>query len=233
MDVAGTTENINVVAECRGSTPSTPSIDDHYRTQIRGCRPHPQRVRPGGGRRQRVGGKVSDGESGPPPRAAPATTSTASAHRAPTSCSTARRTTRVRYHGRPERPARLGPGFQRVTSNFSRSTAAPPRRYRQRADQVGHQQLPRHRLRFLPQRQAGDQHLRQQGQRHREGGIQASPARIQRRRADSPRQDSFLQQHRAHPGPQRRHVDQLGADTAVHRGQRAATRDFFAPTAPA
>ena len=39
------------------------------------------------------------------------------------------------------------------------------RRHRQRGDEVGHQRLPRHGVRVLPQRQAVDEHLRQQGAR--------------------------------------------------------------------
>ena len=40
-------------------------------------------------------------------------------------------------------------------------------------------------------------------------------------------QAALLLEPRVHPGPQHRHADQLGADAAVHRGERAATQGFL------
>ena len=82
--------------------------------------------------------------------------------------------------------------FSVVTSNFSAQYGRATGGIVNVADQVGHQQLPRNRLRVLPQRQAGDQHLRQQGQRDREGRVHAPSAGLQHRRADPARQGALL-----------------------------------------
>ena len=124
--------------------------------------------------------------------------------------------------------------FSVVTSNFSAQYGRATGGIVNVADQVGHEQLPRNRLRLLPQRQAVDQHLRQQGQRDREGRVHAPSAGIQRRRPDPPRQDALLHESRIHPRAQRRYADQLGADAAVHRGERTADEGLLcAPTAAA
>ena len=230
LDVAGTKENVNVVAEvprinvtnAEVSTTITEAADP------RAANHHPQRLRPRRGRGQRLGrqgrrrrGMDRDDTRHRLQHQRPARLG----HQHP-----ARRLgqqQRVRHDGRPERPARFRPGIQRGHQQLLGAVRPGHRRRRQRPDQVGHEQLPRHRLRLLPHRQAGHQHLRQQGERDREGRVQAPSAGVQRRRADPPRQDALLHQSRIHPRAQRGHADQLGADAAVDRGERAGDQGLL------
>ena len=69
-------------------------------------------------------------------------------------------------------------------------------------------------LRVLSQRWTLDQHLRQQGQRDREGRVHPPSDGLQHRRANPARQDALLLEPRIHPGAQRGHGHQLGTDPA-------------------
>ena len=130
MDVAGTKENVNVVAEVPAHQHhQLRSLHDHHRNpDPRAADHHPERLRPGRGRGQRLG-RQSRRRRGMDRRrrAAPATTSTASAPRAPTSCWTDRRTT-TSSTPRSARTSRSIPSRNSASSPATsrRSTAAPP-----------------------------------------------------------------------------------------------------------
>ena len=154
-------------------------------------------------------------------RAAPATASTASAPRAPTSCSTARPTTTssTRTVGQ-EVPLDSVQEFSVITNNFSAQYGRATGGIVNVITKSGTNTFRGTGLRVLPQREAGDQHARQQGQRHREGRVQAQPAGLQHRRPDREGQDALLLEPRVHRRAQHRHADLLGADAAVPRREQ-------------
>ena len=87
------------------------------------------------------------------------------------------------------------------------------RRRRQPADQVGHEQLSRQRLRVPPQRRARRQQLLQQPRRPREARFQAEPVRRHVRRSDLQGPDVLL---RRLPGPPREAGTDVPVDRSVH-----------------
>ena len=119
---------------------------------------------------------------------------------APTSCSTAAQQQRVRYHGRPGGAARLRPGVQGHHQQLLGAVRPRDRRHRQRGDEVGHQQLPRHRLRVLSATRSWPNNtLRQQGERHREGTVHAESAGYSVGGPIVKRQGAFLHEPGIHP----------------------------------
>ena len=172
MDVAGTKENVNVVAEVPRINVTNAEVSTTItEAQIRELPTITRNVYDLVAVAGNVsGGKVADGEEWTDDDARyrlqhqrPARLG----HQHP--AGRVGQQQRVRHHGRPEHPARFRPGIQRRDQQLLGAVRARHRRHRQRADQVGDEQFPRHRLRLLSHRQAGDQHLRQQGQRHRKG----------------------------------------------------------------
>ena len=86
------------------------------------------------------------------------------------------------------------------------------RRRRQPADQVGHEQVARQRLRVPPQRRVRRQQLLQQPRRPRQARLQAEPVRRDARRPDLQGQDVLL---RRLPGPPRGAGPDVPLDRAV------------------
>ena len=93
-----------------------------------------------------------------------------------------------------------------------RGIRAVARRRREPADQVGHQQHARQRVRVPPQRRVRRQQLLQQPCGPRQAGLQAEPVRRNARRRGLPRQDVLL--HRL-PGPSRNPGADVPVDGAV------------------
>ena len=121
---------------------------------------------------------------------------------------------------RPGRAARLRPGV--LGHHVELLGPVRPRlgRHRERGHQVRHEPVPRHRLRLLPQRRPRHQHVRQQGERDREGQVRPPPDGLQPRRPGRQGQGPLLHERRVHPRPLDRHADQLDPDAGVHRGER-------------
>ncbi len=92
---------------------------------------------------------------------------------------------RVRRRGRPAGAARRGSGIQRHHQQLLRAIRLRHRRHRQRAGEIRHEPAARLGLRILPQREAGHEHVRQQGARDREEPVQSQPGTADlHRRAD-------------------------------------------------
>ena len=186
MDVAGTKENVNVVAEVpRINTTNGEVSTTITETQIRELPTITRNVYDLVAVAGNVsGGKVADGEEW-----TATTRGTGYNINGQRASSTnilldGSANNNEFDDGRPERPARFGAGIQRRHQQLLGAVRPRHRRRGQRADQVGDEQLPRHRLRVLSQRRAVDQHVRQQGQRDREGRVHPPSDGLQHRRAD-------------------------------------------------